>query len=353
MPSSNNLSNNLFAYTTSEGSGLSTPQDGLSANSSQSISTAATNIADEESYVGHRITVRVEREQLTNSQVKIDDDVRLNANKRRVIQRADDQYTSKIRKVGKGQQQQQQQEQPQKQENTLFNIANSVATIANMIKQPNQSPQQESASVGTPLQWGSKVQDFALDANGNSVIQAHSLENGNSLSNNQDLQTRAVAEAATAASIQQLSPLYPIAGSTTRHQHAKGTFTGKKFVCTYPNCHKTFSRKMNLKSHVQSTHEHKKPFQCSICMMSFARHSDRRRHERNQHKVSPGFVCGGVLKNGQRWGCGKVFKRKDGLLAHWRSQKARKKCLNGVPDDVHPLLSSARNGVIDHSEASN
>ncbi len=350
MPSSNNLSNNLFAYAASEGSGLSTPQDGLSATSSQSMSTTATNIAEDENYSGHRPTERVPVSQQTHVQMKVEGGMQLHPNKRRLVQEADDQYTSKQRNIGR----RQQQPPPQKESN-LFNIANSVATIASMIKQPGQPVQKETTSVGTPLQWGPKVQDFALDANGNSVIQTHSnsIENGNNLTNDHDLQARAVAEAATAASIQQLSPLYSLPGPSTRKQQTKNTFSGKKFVCTYPNCHKTFSRKMNLKSHVQSTHEHKKPFQCSICMMSFARHSDRRRHERNQHKASPGFVCGGVLKNGQRWGCGKVFKRKDGLLAHWRSQKARKKCLNGVPDEVHPLLSSARSGLMDHTGVPN
>ncbi|KAG7867839.1 hypothetical protein KL918_002436 [Ogataea parapolymorpha] len=104
----------------------------------------------------------------------------------------------------------------------------------------------------------------------------------------------------------------------------------RTFACPFSGCGKTFSRKMNLNSHIQSTHEHRKPFQCDKCKQFFARHSDRRRHETNQHKNDGGFVCGGVLKNGEEWGCGKSFKRKDGLTAHWRSQKAKKKCLRHI-----------------------
>ncbi|GMM29131.1 hypothetical protein DAMA08_018470 [Martiniozyma asiatica (nom. inval.)] len=111
------------------------------------------------------------------------------------------------------------------------------------------------------------------------------------------------------------------------------------FVCDHPGCGKTFSRKMNLMSHFHSTHEHKKPYQCSICDKSFARHSDRRRHEKSQHidQVETGdeinikkFTCGGVLDDGTTWGCGKVFKRKDGLTAHWKSAKAKRKCFRGL-----------------------
>lgn len=124
------------------------------------------------------------------------------------------------------------------------------------------------------------------------------------------------------------------AASMGQYASAPSPKSQRKFLCNYPNCGKTFSRRMNLKSHIASEHQHKKPFQCSVCQRTFARHSDRRRHENNQHKAPTGFVCGGIGKDGQSWGCGKVFKRKDGLIAHWRSQKARKKCLKSLPVGV-------------------
>lgn len=109
----------------------------------------------------------------------------------------------------------------------------------------------------------------------------------------------------------------------------------KLFVCDHPACGKTFSRKMNLMSHYQSAHEHKKPFACAKCSKSFSRHSDRRRHEKSQHSETTTFTCGGLLDSGAHWGCGKVFKRKDGLTAHWKSGKARKKCFKGLNAESH------------------
>lgn len=121
---------------------------------------------------------------------------------------------------------------------------------------------------------------------------------------------------------------------------ADGSIMSKVFVCHYPGCEKTFSRKLNYLSHYQSTHEHKKPFECEICHKFFARHSDRRRHEKSQHSQNKGYICGGVLENGVRWGCGKQFKRKDGLTAHWRSLKAKKKCFENLKDENTRLIES-------------
>lgn len=107
----------------------------------------------------------------------------------------------------------------------------------------------------------------------------------------------------------------------------------KVFMCHHPGCNKTFSRKLNYVSHYQSKHEHKKPFECETCHKSFARHSDRRRHEKSQHTTKKGFVCGGILENGVKWGCGKRFKRKDGLTAHWKSLKAKRKCFENLKEE--------------------
>lgn len=112
----------------------------------------------------------------------------------------------------------------------------------------------------------------------------------------------------------------------------------KLFICNHPGCNKTFSRKLNYMSHYQSAHEHKKPFKCDICQKTFARHSDRRRHEKSQHSQNKFFVCEGSLDNGVKWGCGKKFKRKDGLSAHWKSLKAKKKCFENLTDDSITLI---------------
>lgn len=112
----------------------------------------------------------------------------------------------------------------------------------------------------------------------------------------------------------------------------------KLFVCNHPGCNKTFSRKLNYVSHYRSAHEHQKPFKCEQCDKFFARHSDRRRHEKSQHSQSKFFVCHGTLENGISWGCGKRFKRKDGLTAHWKSLKAKKKCFENLTDDTITLI---------------
>ncbi|KAG0688101.1 hypothetical protein C6P40_001416 [Pichia californica] len=109
--------------------------------------------------------------------------------------------------------------------------------------------------------------------------------------------------------------------------------SAKVFICHHPGCNKRFSRKLNFISHYQSKHEHKKPFECDVCHKLFARHSDRRRHEKSQHSGKKGYICGGILNNGIKWGCGKHFKRKDGLTAHWKSLKAKRKCFENLNDE--------------------
>ena len=114
------------------------------------------------------------------------------------------------------------------------------------------------------------------------------------------------------------------------NQLSSNTSSGKVFICEHPGCGKTFSRKLNFVSHFKSAHQHQKPFKCETCQQSFARHSDRRRHEKSQHSHVKEYSCGGTLSDGTVWGCAKVFKRKDGLLAHWKSIKAKKKCFENI-----------------------
>ncbi|RVD88246.1 uncharacterized protein DFL_002437 [Arthrobotrys flagrans] len=46
-----------------------------------------------------------------------------------------------------------------------------------------------------------------------------------------------------------------------------------------PNCHQTFTRHHNLKSHLL-THSHEKPFQCITCQSRFRRLHDLKRHQK-------------------------------------------------------------------------
>ncbi|VEU23924.1 DEKNAAC105194 [Brettanomyces naardenensis] len=285
--SANSLANNLFAYNQSDKSGLSTPQETLSASSSRSASTAGPD-----------------------------------------HERSRQQQSQKQQQHSGGSYQQQIHDNP------LFTLANSVGPLAKQDQSPEKQQEvSQAAAAVAAMQWNSKVPDFALKI----AASGASVGGGGQQSLQQSLPPQSVATAAVAS-----LPGFQSQKLTSDDEDDKSG-KPKKYVCTFPNCGKTFSRRMNLKSHIQSSHEHRKPFQCSVCLRTFARHSDRRRHENNQHKNTSGFVCGGLLKNGQRWGCGKVFKRKDGLMAHWRSQKARKKCLKNVPSEVQPMLDILQN----------
>ena len=94
----------------------------------------------------------------------------------------------------------------------------------------------------------------------------------------------------------------------------------KQHVCQH--CNKIFSRKFNYNSHLL-THgvRTEETWECDDCDKSFPRKSDWTRH-RLGHADSTRFACG----DGQSWGCGKAFARKDTLANHHKS-KAGQRCL--------------------------
>ncbi|KAK8053544.1 hypothetical protein PG996_012845 [Apiospora saccharicola] len=83
-----------------------------------------------------------------------------------------------------------------------------------------------------------------------------------------------------------------------------------------PQCQKVFSKKFNLDSHM-ITHGGKRDFLCSVCNMSFARETDKTRHQATHQDKR--FECGGILDNGQPWGCHQKFARADTLKNHHRT----------------------------------
>lgn len=92
-------------------------------------------------------------------------------------------------------------------------------------------------------------------------------------------------------------------------------------------CDAKFTRKQNLQIHMRSRHAESgsKPvaYVCPMCSKSFARKGDRTRHVTTSHDDAKSFVCGGKLRDGSDWGCGRVFKRGDMLNRHWKSTKGQ------------------------------
>ncbi|RYP30902.1 hypothetical protein DL767_006034 [Monosporascus sp. MG133] len=89
-----------------------------------------------------------------------------------------------------------------------------------------------------------------------------------------------------------------------------------EYPCTH--CHKVFNKKFNRDSHLV-THKNERDIPCGICGALFARENDRNRHVATIHAAEKEFVCGGVLEDGQRWGCDKRFTRADTLSHHYKT----------------------------------
>ena len=72
-------------------------------------------------------------------------------------------------------------------------------------------------------------------------------------------------------------------------------------------CNKTFSTKGNLKKHVSSVHERKKPFECEICNKVFFEKGTLKIHISSVHEKKKSFECDI---------CEKTFAVKDKLKRH-------------------------------------
>lgn len=87
-------------------------------------------------------------------------------------------------------------------------------------------------------------------------------------------------------------------------QYWEGPDENKVFTCTYKNCGKKFTRRYNVRSHIQ-THLSDRPFTCAYCPKSFVRQHDLNRHVKS-HLVSKHCKCK----------CGKEFTRVEGYRKH-------------------------------------
>lgn len=84
----------------------------------------------------------------------------------------------------------------------------------------------------------------------------------------------------------------------------EGPDENKIFTCTYKGCGKKFTRRYNVRSHIQ-THLSDRPFGCSYCSKSFVRQHDLNRHIKS-HNISKHTRCS----------CGKEFTRIEGYKRH-------------------------------------
>lgn len=78
----------------------------------------------------------------------------------------------------------------------------------------------------------------------------------------------------------------------------------KIYTCTYKNCGKKFTRRYNVRSHIQ-THLSDRPFGCQFCPKRFVRQHDLNRH-----------VKGHIEARYSKCPCGKEFARLDALRKH-------------------------------------
>ncbi|KAF9195334.1 hypothetical protein BGZ51_002849 [Haplosporangium sp. Z 767] len=100
---------------------------------------------------------------------------------------------------------------------------------------------------------------------------------------------------------------------------SKDTGTHKKsktrYVCQIPNCHRTFSRPFNLKSH-GLTHETRRPHACPQCPKTFARIHDRDRHMKG-HLLEKAHSC--IVCLGR-------FARQDAVTRHLKLANEQNPC---------------------------
>jgi hypothetical protein len=63
------------------------------------------------------------------------------------------------------------------------------------------------------------------------------------------------------------------------------------------------------------------PFTCTSCQKSFRCRPNLMRHRAAVHDRRR-LTCGGTLRDGQAWGCGKSYCRADGLARHLKGARA-------------------------------
>ena len=91
-----------------------------------------------------------------------------------------------------------------------------------------------------------------------------------------------------------------------------------RWICLFPDCDKTFGRRENIKSHVQ-THLGDRQYKCKNCAKRFVRQHDLKRHAKIHTGDKP-YECP----------CGAGFARQDALTRH----RQRGVCIGGFPNVI-------------------
>jgi len=102
--------------------------------------------------------------------------------------------------------------------------------------------------------------------------------------------------------------------------------TTSKWTCMYPECGKTFGRRENIRSHVQ-THLGDRQYRCNHCSKCFVRQHDLKRHAKIHSGTKP-YKCP----------CSAEFARQDALTRH----RQRGMCVGGFPDAVRRQAKRGR-----------
>ena len=99
-----------------------------------------------------------------------------------------------------------------------------------------------------------------------------------------------------------------------------------RWSCLFPSCDKTFGRRENIRSHVQ-THLGDRQFKCKNCTKRFVRQHDLKRHAKIHTGDKP-YECP----------CGAGFARQDALTRH----RQRGVCVGGFPNAIRKQARRGR-----------
>jgi hypothetical protein len=99
-----------------------------------------------------------------------------------------------------------------------------------------------------------------------------------------------------------------------------------RWSCTYEDCGKTFGRKENIRSHVQ-THLNDRPYHCPQCSSRFVRQHDLKRHSKIHTGLKPYYCL-----------CGNGFARHDALTRH----RQRGMCIGAIDGAVRKVGKRGR-----------